>query len=178
VDDLLRAVDPVPVAGDRFEAVVDREILTVRQLELLQDRGHVPAGENVARQQQNRQPVDRGTGRGGEHIRRSRTDRGGAGESLQPVLHLRKGCRRMDHSLFVARQVIPELRVLLQRLADPGHVPVSEDPEAAGEERASGPVTLDELVRQKPDHGLRHGEADRLHQKPPLSAMNCRASSS
>src|SRR6266571_5093152 len=47
---LFRTCDAVPVAADRLEAIVNRNILSVFGLKLLQDRRDVAAGKNVSRQ--------------------------------------------------------------------------------------------------------------------------------
>ncbi len=72
---LLRACNAIPVATHGLEAIIDGNILGVAGLELLQDGRDVAAGENISRQQQHRQAVDRGSGSAGDHIGRSRADR-------------------------------------------------------------------------------------------------------
>ena len=76
---LLGPRDPVPVAGDRLERIVDGRIAAPGQLELLQDRVHAARGEDIARQQQDRQAVDRRQRRAGDHVGGARSDRAGAG---------------------------------------------------------------------------------------------------
>ncbi len=71
-DELLRAVDAVPVARDRPEAVVDGEILRVFAFKLLQHRGLDALGEDIAGEQQHGQAVDGGDRGAGDHV-------GGAG---------------------------------------------------------------------------------------------------
>jgi hypothetical protein len=53
-----------------------------------------------------------------------------------------------------------EVGALVERLADPGDVAVSEDPEAPAEEPVLDPVALDELLREEPDERLRCRQAD------------------
>jgi hypothetical protein len=65
----------------------------------------------------------------------------------------------MHHPLLAARLVVgQELRILVQRLADPGHVAVPEDPEAAAEEPVLDAVALDVLGGEEADERLRSGE--------------------
>ena len=81
VIELLGAVDPIPVARHRLEAVVHRHVLRVRSTRAA--AGPAPGrrvGEDVARQQQHRQAVDRRRRRAGDHVGRARADRRGAGE--------------------------------------------------------------------------------------------------
>ena len=56
-DQLLGPGDPVPVAGHRPEGVVDADRRVAEVLDLLQHRVGQPAGEDVAGEQQHRQPV-------------------------------------------------------------------------------------------------------------------------
>jgi len=54
-----------------------------------------------------------------------------------------KGHSRVDHRLFVAKRNVAEVRILLQGLADAGDVAVTEDAEAAGEQRLVHAIALD-----------------------------------
>ena len=106
---LLRTPDPVEEPRQRPERVVDRHVVAARQLQLLQHGAAHPGGEDVAGQQQHRDPVG-GRERGaGQHVRRSRTDRGGAGHGLQPVAHPRVADRGVHHALLVAGQVVRQI---------------------------------------------------------------------
>ena len=155
---LVGAVDAVPVAADRFEAVVHRDVLGVLGLQLLQDRRDVAPGEDVTRQQQHRQAIDR-RGRGTrEHVGRAGSNGRGAGERLQTVLHLGVADGDMDLRLFVARLVVAELRHLLECLADAGHIAVTEDAETTGKERLLRAIALHVLILQKSDDRLGHGQ--------------------
>jgi hypothetical protein len=151
---LLGPIDAIPVAAERLEAVVDREVLAALGLELLENGADVPTGEDVAGQQQHRQTVDGRGGRAGEHVGGAGPDRGGAGERLEAVLHPGVRDRHVDLGLLVARLVVAELGCLLQRLANPGHVAVAEDAPAAGKERLLDPVALDALALQERDQRL------------------------
>ena len=63
----------------------------------------------------------------------------------------------MNHRLFVARQVIAEVQILLQRLAHAGHVAVPKDPPHSGKECRLFSVTLDVLISQKVNERLSCG---------------------
>ena len=105
-------------------------------LELLQDGVSDPGGEEVAREQQYRQPVDRGQCGAGDHVGRARADRRGAGQGRQAVTHPGERHCGMDHSLLVAGLAVDKRTRCLelglqQRLAQAGDVPVAKNPEAA-----------------------------------------------
>jgi hypothetical protein len=160
-DDLLRTVDPIPVSRHRPEAVVDRHVLRLARLELLQHGGRAPAGEAVARQEKDRHAVDRRAGGAGDHVGGAGADRAGAGKHPQPVVHFGVGRRRVHHRLLVARQVVGQRAALfVERLANAGDVPVAEDPEDAATQRLFAPIARRALPLQKPHHGLRHRQAD------------------
>src|SRR5205085_9674582 len=97
---------------------------------------------DVARQQQDREAVDGGCGGASQHVRRTGANRRSAGKRLQAVLHLRVTDRDVHLCLFVARLVVAELRRLLQRLPEARQIAVTEDTEAAGEERPLNCVSL------------------------------------
>jgi hypothetical protein len=70
----------------------------------------------------------------------------------------------VDHRLLVARLEVAQLAgALVQGLSDAGHVAVSEDAEAAGEEALLDPVALHVLVGQEADEGLGHRQSHRAH---------------
>ena len=135
---LLGPPDPVEVPRDGRERVVHRHVAPRGHLELLQHRIRRMRREDVAGKQQHRQPVDRRERRAGDHVRGARPDRRGARERAEPVPHPRVADGRMHHRLLVPRLVVgQELGALMQRLADPRHVAVAEDPEAPAEERSA-----------------------------------------
>ena len=181
-DDLFRPVDPIPVAGDRLEAVVHREVLRLARLELLQDRCGTAAGEDVAGQQQHRHPVNCRACRTRDHVGGTGTDRGCAGEGTKTVVHLRVGRGGVHHRLLVASQVVAQCGpVLLEGLADAGDVAVPEDSEHPTEERLLAAVTRRMLLRQEPDHRLGHGQTHaggRHRAGSPRCAMKVATSSS
>ena len=78
-------------------------------LQLLQHRAADPGGEDVAGQQQHREPVDRGQRRAGEHVGRRRADRRGAGHGRQPVERAGVPDGRVHHRLLVAGQVVRQV---------------------------------------------------------------------
>jgi len=131
------------VPRHRHEALVHAEIPTPRRLQLLEHGIRASRSEDVARQEEHRQPVDR-RGRGaGHHVRRSRPDRGRAREGGEAVPHLRKPGCDVHHALLVARLVVGEqLWVLRQRLSNAGQVAVAEDAEAPLYETVLDPIAL------------------------------------
>ena len=159
-DQLLGAVDAIPVFRDRPEAVVDRRVLRRRRLELLQHRRRPARREDVARQQQHRQTVDRGQRGAGNHVGRARADRTGARDRPPPVGHLGEADRRVHHRLLVPREVHGQpVSRLQERLADAGHVAVAENRRHAGEERLFHAVETRVLLGQEFDDRLPHREA-------------------
>ena len=163
-DELLRAVDPVPVADDRAERVVRARVLGARPLQLLEDRRLDPLGERVAGHQQHRHVVDRGRRGARDHVGRARADRRQAGERAQAVLELRVADRRVDHRLLVAGQVVREVGLgLLDRLRDAADVPVAEDAPQAREEPGLVAVPLHVLHGEVVDECLAGGQPPGCH---------------
>ena len=62
---------------------------------------------------------------------------------------------------------VRKIGILLQRLADAGHVAVAEDPQHAGEEWVLFAIPLDVLVLQKAHQCLSHRDATRFHAVSP-----------
>jgi hypothetical protein len=73
-DELLGAVDPVPVSRYRAEAVVHRDVLSLAGLELLQHRRGHAVREDVPWKKQDRNPVNGCAGGPGHHIGGARSD--------------------------------------------------------------------------------------------------------
>ena len=152
--------DPVEVASDRSEAVIGGDRAVVEVLDLLQDRIGAAIGEDVARDQQDRQAVHVRERRSGDHVRRARPD--GRGDGHRPLAPLRLGIgdRGMGHGLLVlaapGRQGVADA---VQRLADACDVAVAEDRPNAFDEPFA---LLGHLDREPPHHGLRGRETDRL----------------
>ena len=85
----------------------------------------------------------------------------------QPVAHPGVAGRGVHHGLLVAGLVVAQRAGvaqlgLQQRLAEPGHVAVAEDAEAAGEEPVLDAVPLAALRGQEPDQRLGDGEPHRV----------------
>ena len=104
----------------------------------------------------------------GQHVRRARPDRRGAGHGLQPVERAGVAGGRVHHALLVAGQVVGQVRLtrggrLQQRLPDARHVAVAEDPEGTRDQSSFHTVALAVLVRQEPHHRLRDGQSHRCH---------------
>ena len=163
-DELLRAVDPVPVADDRAERVVRARVLRSRPLQLLEDGRLDPLREGVAGHQQHRHVVDGGRRGARDHVGRPRADRGQAGEGAEAVLELRVAHRRVDHGLLVAGEVVREVRLgLLDRLGDAADVPVAEDAPQAREEPGLVAVPLHVLHGEVVDECLAGGQPPGCH---------------
>ena len=73
-DDLLRAVDAIPIARNGAERVVGRKVLRTGRFDLLEYGCDVAAREDVTGQEQHGQPVDGSGGRAGDHVGRARAD--------------------------------------------------------------------------------------------------------
>jgi hypothetical protein len=148
--ELLGTVDAIEEARHRPEGVVDRHVERAGILELLKHRARHARREDVARQQQHGQPVDRRQRRAGHHVRRAGPDGRGARPGREPVAVACERRRRVHHALLVSRQHVRHLVGLLQqRLADARHVAVAEDAEAAGDQPLLDAVALGVLVRQE-----------------------------
>ena len=163
-DHLLGSPDPVEVARDGAEAVVDRHVARPRHLQLLKHRVRPVRGEDVAGQQQDREPVHRRERGPGDHVRRAGPDRRRAHERAEPVAHPRVTGGRVHHRLLVPALVVgQELGALVERLADAADVAVAEDAEAAAEEAVLDAVPLDMLHREKAQEGLCRRQPDPRH---------------
>ena len=102
-----------------------------------------------------------------------------ARERPEPVAHARVAGRGVHHPLLAARLVVgQELRALVQRLADPGHVAVPEDPEAAAEEPVLDAVALDVLRREEADERLRGGQPHDDETSAWIASSSCSSSAS
>ena len=67
----------------------------------------------------------------------------------------------MHRPLLVAHLVVTKVRVGQQRLPHPGHTAVAKNTEGTRKKGRFHPVVLDHLMFEKPDQGLRHGQAHR-----------------
>ena len=163
-DDLLRMRDAVPVARHRLEGVVHGRRRIAEMLDLLQHRVGAAVGEDVAGEDQDRQPVGHGAAGGGDHVAGARADRGERHHDLPAPLGLGEADRGERHRLLVLSAPGRELVLhRFQRLRQAGDVAVAEDGEEAGEERDDVPVDLGLLVDQIAHQRLRHGQANGLH---------------
>src|SRR5262249_43746218 len=116
----------------------------------------------------------------GDHVGGAGADGGGAGEGAQAVVQLGEGGSGVHHRLLVAGEVVGELALLLQRLADARDVAVAGDAPAAGEELLAAAVALDVLVDQEAHDRLGGGEplrgchlpAPSKPYRPPRAATN------
>ena len=162
-EELLGAAQAAPEPGHRPQRVVHRDVGGAGDLELLENRVGPAARERVARQKEHGQAVDRRARRGRDHVRRPRSDRRGAGPGLEPVLHPGVAGGRVNHCLLVSREHVRKDSELVERLADPGDVPMSEDPPHPREEWTLDAVPLDALGGHPPDQRLRHRQPHRAH---------------
>ncbi len=124
--------DPVEVARHRAEAVVGAEVALFEALHLLQHGIGLARHEDVAGQEQQRQPGHvRERGRG-EHVGGAGADARGGGHHALAEVGFGEGDRRVGHALFVVRAQRRQPVLLgLQRFAEPGDVAVAEDREHA-----------------------------------------------
>ena len=131
---------------------------------MLQNRRHLPRGEDVTGEKQDGQAVDRGAGRPCDHVRGSRTDGARARERLKPVGHLGEARRRVDERLFVPAgnvgQIVPRRE---QGFAETGDVPMAEDTEHLRDEAPRDGVAPRVLVDEEVYEGLSRGQASGLH---------------
>lgn len=65
----------------------------------------------------------------------------------------------MNHRLFVPEKVVPDARILLERLTDSRHVAVAKNAQASLDEALLFSVSLGVLVFEKCKDGLRGGQA-------------------
>lgn len=149
-EQLLGPGDAVEELGQRTEGVVDRDVVGVGLLELLQDGVRGAGGKGVARQQEHGQPVGGGQRGAGEQVRGPRPDRGADREGLPApgVPGVADGLVRLG--LFVPALVVRhdrgiELLVLLEGLADAGDVAVAEDPEGARDQPFAEVLAADRI---------------------------------
>ena len=171
---LFRTGDAVPPAGNGAETVIDADGGVVEVLDLLKHRIGTAAGEDIAGQEQHRQPVDVRHAGGGDHIGGARPDRGGAGHHLAAVPGLGEGDGRQRHALLVmGAEGGQRFAGVVQRLAQSRHVAVAEDAPAAGEQRYFRTVDIRALGGKVPDHRLGGCQPDRLFHRIFLHRFLC-----
>ena len=154
---LIRTVDPIPIAGYRLERVIHGNVLAVLGLELLQHRGYIPARENITGKQQHRDAIDGGRRRPGDHVGGAGPDRRSAGERAQTVPRLGKRSSNVNRGLLITAKVIAEVRILLQGLPHPGDIAVAKNSPGPRKERVFTAIPFHVLVLEKAHQGLRHG---------------------
>ena len=130
-------------------------------LHLLQYRVRGAVGEDVARQQQYRQPVHMRQGGSGHEVGGPRPDGCGYRHGAAPDAGPGVGDRGMRHALFVVAPVRRQLVARrIQRLAERRHVAVAENGPDAGDERDTGLYLLrGQVAHQR----LGGGQADGFH---------------
>ncbi len=172
LQDLLGAIDAIPVARYGLEAIVHADVHAVRVFELLEHRRGPAIGEDVSRQQQHGKTIDRRRGGSRHHVRGTGSDRGRAGERPQPATCFCKGRRHVNHTLLVLR--LEERQLLatefLQRLTQARDVAVTEDSGHAANQSMLDAVPFDVLLLEKPHQRGRHRHAHgrAVHLRPPL----------
>ena len=161
--------DAVEIARHRPEAIVGGNAAVVEILHLLQHRIGRARDEDVAGQQQHRQPVHMSNGRRRQHIGRTWSDRRGTGHHAPAHIRFRVRDRGKRHGLLVVRAISRQLfAYLIQRFADASHVAVAEDREHAAEQRQFA-IEVRTQCCQIAHQCLRHGQADRAaHALPPV----------
>ena len=155
--------DPVEVARDRAEGVVDRGRGVAEVLDLLEHGIGSAARERVAGQQQHREPVGVRHSGGGDHVEGAWADGGGHGHHLAAVGRPGEADRGEGHALLVlaapGRQLVA---LLVQGGAQPEDVAVPEDREHAREQRHLAAVEQLRALRDHPaDERLGGGQSDR-----------------
>ncbi len=159
-DQGFRPGDAVEVLRHRAQAVVDRYVTGVRDLQLLEDRVGDAGGEDVAGQEQDREVVDRGEGGAGDQVGGAGADGGRHRVGGEPVGLTRVADGRVHHGLLVAALVEGHLvAVLDEGLAEPGHVAVAEDAPGRGDQPLPYAVAFGVLGGQEADQRLRDGQA-------------------
>src|SRR6266508_3814282 len=175
VQDLLGPDDPVPVPGDRPEGVVHRGRRVVEVLHLLQHRIVQAAGERVAGQQEEGEPVRVGDPRRRHHVRGPGADGARRHHDLAAPSRLRERHGGHGHGLLVLAPPRGEpVARGLQGVSQARHVPVAEDREDPGEQRSLLAVDNGSLGDQEPHDRLCDGQPRRLH-GPPVLALARRA---
>ncbi|RMN88711.1 hypothetical protein ALQ51_05487 [Pseudomonas cannabina] len=161
---LLGAVDAVPVFAHGLEGVVGADAQVMKLLDLLQHRVGLAAGIDIARQQQQRNPVGGRRCRSGDHVRRARPHRGAARVDLAAQVLLGKADGGVAHALLVTALMNHQIAaVLLQRLPQAEHIAMAKDGENARDELALHAVDFDILIIEKLHQGLSHGQSGCTH---------------
>ena len=80
----------------------------------------------------------------------------------------------MDHRLFVAKQLVPQPGVLLERLSYARNVSVPENSQASPEELELFSVSFGKLIFQESNSGLSRGQTYRHKAMPLLNRVTPR----
>jgi hypothetical protein len=164
LEDLLGPRDPVPVAGDRPEGVVDADRRVAEVLDLLEHRVRRAGDVVVAREQQHRQPVGVRHARGRDHVGGARPDRAGRHHDLPALPGLRERDRRQRHRLLVlpapGRQLVLDASSASERQVT---LPCRRSRTRRGTAAPRPVIEQGALGHQVADERLGHGQADGLH---------------
>src|SRR4051794_24020665 len=156
--------DPIPIACDRLECIVDVDCRIAEVLDLLHDRIRSAVDEGVAGKKQNRESVRmRDTG-GRHHVERARTDRCRGHHDLAPPFGLGKAnCGERHRLLILSAPRWKGILDSLQSLGQTCDVPVPEDCKDTGKQWNLLAVDDGELVAQVTNQSLGHGAANSRH---------------
>ena len=176
-DDLFGVGDTVPVTGDRAERVVNRRAGGVEMLHLLQHRIGSAVREDIAGQDEDRQPVRVSHGGGGHHVGGARPDGRSRDHDLAAAAGPGEAERGERHRLFVLAAPGRQLFLhRLQGLREAGHVAVAEDTEHPRKEPFPAGPGLHPLTAQVANEGLGHRESHRLRRHLPTPVRFLRSS--
>ena len=166
--DMFGARNAVEIPHHRAEAIVRADRPVVEILDLLQHRIGRAAGEDIARNDQQRQPVHMRQRRRRHDIRRPRPDRGRDRHRPPPLHRLGIGNRRMRHGLLVlAAPSRQRVAVGMQSLAHARDIAMPENrPDPVDE-----PLSLGRhLHRDIPHQRLRRRQPNRCHHFAPRAS--------
>ena len=171
---LFRAGNAVPVFADCAESVIGADAEIVALFNLLEHRIRLAGGEDIARQQQQWDAVGAGGAGGGDHVGRSRTDGGGAGDNLPAQGLAGKTGGRVGHPLLVAPLIDAHIAaVLLQRLPQPQDVAMAENRENAFHELQLYAIHFQVLVIEELHQRLRRCQSQFAHDAQSLLFSIC-----
>jgi hypothetical protein len=168
-DDLLGPRDTVEIPGDRAESIIRADCAVLPILNLLQHRIGAAAGEDIARQQKQRQAIDMGNRGGSDHVQRAGPDGAGAGHDPAAPERLGISSGGMGHGLLIMRaergQGLPRG---IERLPHSCDIAVAEDGPDAAEEGQDLRLPLfafdnGPLGGHGANQSLSHGETDCTH---------------
>ena len=127
---LLRPVDPVPIAGDGAEGVIGGVGVVVGNLDLLQHRVGLAAGKDIPWQKQDRNVVRRCRTCTGDHVQGPGADGTGHRHDLAPIVFLGEGSGGVYRPLLILRLVEGQLvPAVSEGLSDAHDTAVAEDAE-------------------------------------------------